>query len=140
MANRTKSIVKNLTENYAALQAHYQAAYLAWCGNPCSHESQKTFEQERKRISDKEFALKSLEEQTKKLQIQAEKKAFSLYETPKRKTKAKKERGVNRTLESLPEGVNIPHKIPAAKKALKELKIPEKIIDEIQKLVDQMKV
>jgi len=47
---RTKSIVKNLTENYAALQAHYQAAYLGWCGNPSSKEAEKAYNDAKAKI------------------------------------------------------------------------------------------
>lgn len=32
---RAKSVVKELTENYATLQAHYQAAYVMYASNPC---------------------------------------------------------------------------------------------------------
>jgi len=64
---KTKSIVKNLTENYAALQAHYQAAYLAWCGNPCSKEAEKARDDANKMIREKEFALKEVESKALKI-------------------------------------------------------------------------
>ncbi len=60
-AKKTQSIVKELTDNYAALQAHYMAAYLGWCGNPCSIEAEKRFIEEKAAIRSKEYALRELE-------------------------------------------------------------------------------
>ena len=67
VSKRTKSIVKDLTENYAALQAHYQAAYLGWWGNPCSKEAEKSYNDAKTIICEKEFALKDVESNTKKI-------------------------------------------------------------------------
>ena len=71
---KTKSIVEKLTENYAALQAHYQAAYLGWCGNPCSKEAEKAYQDAKALICEKEFALKEIELNTSRIteKVQAE--------------------------------------------------------------------
>jgi len=42
IAKKARSIVEQLTEKYASLQAHYQAAYLNYVANPCSKEAEKT--------------------------------------------------------------------------------------------------
>jgi hypothetical protein len=73
---RTKAIVKNLTENYANLQAHYQAAYLGWWGNPCSKEAEKAFNEATARICQKDFGIRKLESATSEIakEIEAKRK------------------------------------------------------------------
>jgi hypothetical protein len=61
LSKRTESIVKELTEKYAALQAHYQNAYLGWCSNPCSIEAEKDYSDARKLILKKEMTLQEIE-------------------------------------------------------------------------------
>lgn len=69
VVKQTKSIVDRLTENYATIQAQYQIAYLAWCGNPCSIDAEVAFNKERQKILQKEATLRKLEIETKKLAI-----------------------------------------------------------------------
>ena len=70
---KTKSIVEKLTENYAALQAHYQAAYLGWWGNPCSKKAEKEYNDAKAIICQKEFTLNQLELTTRALYEQSKK-------------------------------------------------------------------
>jgi hypothetical protein len=67
ISKETETIVKELTENYAALQAHYQAAYLGWCGNPCSKEAEKEYNAARKLISERDFTLRKIEKDTSEI-------------------------------------------------------------------------
>jgi len=78
LRNQAKSIVDNLTNNYATLQAHYQAAYLAFASNPCNMESEKAYHEANSYIMKKEFVLRKLEVETRTLS-QLEKDA-RLYE------------------------------------------------------------
>lgn len=61
VVKRTAFIVKELTENYAALQTHYKAVYLGWCGNPCSEEAERRYNEATNLICTKELELQQLE-------------------------------------------------------------------------------
>lgn len=67
IGKKVKSWVKELTEGYANLQAHYQAAYLMFASNPCSKESEEECQKALKEIRQKTFMLNKLEAKTKKL-------------------------------------------------------------------------
>jgi hypothetical protein len=58
---RTGTIVKDLTERYAALQSHYQAAYLGWYGNPCSKDAEHRYHEAKDLICAKELELTKIE-------------------------------------------------------------------------------
>jgi hypothetical protein len=64
---KAKSIVKELTENYATLQAHYQAAYLMYASNPCNKKSEEECQEAMKEIRDKTFILSELETKTRNI-------------------------------------------------------------------------
>lgn len=123
---RVKSIVENLTENYAALQAHYQAAYLGWCGNPCSKEAEKAYNDAREKICEKEFALRELESSTSKLANEIKTK---LTEKPAAKMKKGSKR---KQLEQA--------KMPPAQITKGRIPVPESTFDNIQELVAKLKI
>lgn len=125
VAKRVKSIVEGLTENYAALQAHYQAAYLGWCGNPCSKETEKAYNDAKDKICEKEFALRELESSTSKLHNEIKTK---LAEKPAGKKKA--EVGMRRYRA----------KKPPAPMTMRRIPVPESTIDNIQELVAKLKI
>jgi hypothetical protein len=58
---KTSTIVKNLTERYAALQSHYQTAYLGWYANPCSKDAEKKFHEAKDLICAKWLDLAEIE-------------------------------------------------------------------------------
>ncbi len=58
---KTGTIVKNLTERYAALQSHYQTAYLGWYANPCSKDAEQKFHEAKDLICAKELELAEIE-------------------------------------------------------------------------------
>ncbi len=58
---KNKIIVKNLTERYAALQSHYQTAYLGWYANPCSKDAEQKFHEAKDLICTKELELTEIE-------------------------------------------------------------------------------
>ena len=122
---KTKSIVKNLTENYAALQAHYQAAYLGWCGNPCSKEAEKAYNDAKALICKKEFTLRELESDTLKI---ADK-----IRTGTKQPKTKKKMGGAK--DNTPDLFSAQMPFPEEK-----IPIPEAFIDNIQELVSKLKV
>jgi hypothetical protein len=64
---KANSIVKDLTENYAELQAHYQQSYIAFATNPCSKQAETVFNDANAEIRKKEFSLKELEIKTGQL-------------------------------------------------------------------------
>jgi hypothetical protein len=138
---RTKSIVEKLTENYAALQAHYQAAYLGWWGNPCNKDAEKAYNDARALICEKEFALKEIEPYTLKiakkvkseLPKSVEKKAPAAKKAP-----AKKKGNVGR---------EVPYpKRPSYPKETHEgfgrarVFVPKADLDKIEELVSKLKV
>jgi hypothetical protein len=57
----TDSIVKELKQTYATMQSQYCNAYLAYCANPCSIDSEKIWALERKNILKKQTQLEKLE-------------------------------------------------------------------------------
>lgn len=127
---KTKSIVKNLTENYAALQSHYQAAYLGWCGNPCSKEAEKAYNEAKALICEKDFALKELENNTSKIADTIEKK---LKERPKKgkPVKMAKRKAKKRAKMEGGGGFYVhPPLVP----------IPETMLEEIQEIVSKLKI
>jgi hypothetical protein len=63
----TETIVNDLTENYAAMQTHYQAAYLGWCGNPCSKEAEKEYNKTKNMILENDFTLRKIEKDTSEM-------------------------------------------------------------------------
>ena len=63
-SKRATAIVKDLTENYALLQAHYQMAYMGLWTNPCSPDSTKAYTEAIAKICNKEFLLRELENKT----------------------------------------------------------------------------
>lgn len=64
-----QTMIKDLSENFAALQAHYQAVYLTYCTNPCSREAEKNCLEAMAEIRDKEYRLRELEVKTEKLDM-----------------------------------------------------------------------
>ncbi len=118
---QTKPIVKRLTENYATLQANYQMAYLAWCGNPCSPEAEENFNKERAKILRKESTLKKLEIATVTFKKNIPKK-------PKLRKKAAAKR----------------HRVSGEKTVYEPeeeaLAVPDKTLDLIQKLVSDLEL
>lgn len=108
LANRTKSIVKNLTDNFAALQAHYQAAYIAFTCNPCSEKFEKAFIEANSEIREKEYILREVEVETRK---------FS--ELSKKLIKYKKQKLTSKTkLSKSPKRARQLEKIADAKKSV----------------------
>ena len=95
---KTKSIVKNLTENYAVLQAHYQAAYLGWWGNPCSKEAEKAYNDAKALICEKELSLKKIELDTKKMLTEIKLKT---KEKPSKKKEKKGKKGAEITIQPI---------------------------------------
>jgi hypothetical protein len=123
---RVKSIVENLTENYAALQSHYQAAYLGWWGNPCSKEAEKAYNDAKAMICEKEFALKELESKTLKIANQIKTQLRTKRITKKKKAKAR----VRREAERIPYTPSAEGRIP----------VPETVFENIQELVSKLKI
>ena len=124
IVKRVKSIVENLTENYAALQAHYQAAYLGWCGNPCSKETEKAYNDAKEKICEKEFALRELESSTSKLHNEIKTKRAKKPAAKMAKGKMKWDRA----------------KIPPAPITKRRIPVPESTFDNIQELVAKLKI
>jgi hypothetical protein len=124
---RVKSIVENLTENYAALQAHYQAAYLGWCGNPCSKETEKVYNDAKNKICEKEFALRELESSTSKLDNEIKTKL-------RKKTKGKMKKGSAKRMQWEQA------KMPPAQITKRRIPVPESTFDNIQELVAKLKI
>jgi hypothetical protein len=89
---RTEAMVKDLTENYAALQAHYQAAYLGWSGNPCSKIAEKKYNDVKAMICRKEFYLKVLESKTSELAKRIETDLGQEMQKQKQKNASRKEK------------------------------------------------
>lgn len=116
----TKSIVNNLTENYAALQAHYQAAYLGWWGNPCSKEAERAYNDAKAVICKKEFALRELENTTLKLVNKIEAKQEIPREKKGRIAKREKRAGPPFARERIP--------------------VPETVFQNIEELVSKLKI
>lgn len=124
---KTKTIVKNLTENYANLQAHYQAAYLIWWGNPCSKKAEKAFNEARAGICQKEFALKKLESATSKILKKIETKRKTELERAEKQVTA----------------VHYHRKPAYAKRAYARrtrIPIPDTVFENIQELVSELKI
>jgi len=66
LRKKVRAIVENLDKHYAELQAHYQAAYLQFCSNPCSRRSNKALERANEEIRKMEFKLREIEIKTEK--------------------------------------------------------------------------
>lgn len=66
VAKRVKAIVENLGRNYAELQAHYQAAYLQFAGNPCDKKANEALARANEEIRRMEFKLREIEFKTEK--------------------------------------------------------------------------
>jgi hypothetical protein len=139
---KAKSIVKNLTENYAALQAHYQAAYLGWCGNPCSKEAEKTYNDAKAMICKKEFALKKLESRTLELASQIKTQLKTKPKAPVLLKAAKKKEGKKRVREGAEEGLEYWDWRSKQEDMLTEgrIPVPEAVFDNIQELVSKLKI
>jgi hypothetical protein len=117
-----------LTENYAILQSHYQAAYLGWWGNPCSKEAEKAYNDAKAMICEKEFALKELESKTLKIANQIKTQLRTKRITKKKKAKAKAR--VRREAERIPYTPSAEGRIP----------VPETVFENIQELVSKLKI
>lgn len=131
---KTKSIVKNLTENYAALQAHYQAAYLGWCGNPCSKEAEKAYNDAKALICEKEFAIRKLESITSKI---AHEVKTRLSKTKKKKgsTKKTKEKIAYRDSASSARG-----RFAMPPPTRERIPVSETVFGNIEELVSKLKI
>lgn len=67
VAKRFKGLIENLGRNYAELQAHYQAAYLHFAGNPCSKEASQVLAKANDEIRRMEFKLREIEIKTEEI-------------------------------------------------------------------------
>jgi hypothetical protein len=134
---KAKSIVRNLTENYAALQSHYQAAYLGWWGNPCSKEAEKDYNDAKATICEKEFALKELESRTLKIANQIK----TQLKTKPKPTRGMKKRTVpeKQAEERMPERA-LKTGIPPAPHTKERIPVPETVFENIQELVSKLKI
>jgi hypothetical protein len=128
---KTKSMVKELTENYAALQAHYQAAYLGWWGNPCSKEAEKAYNDAKALICKKEFTFKELEINIRKIEAKTK---IELKATRKPKTVAMREREPEKK-EPLR-----PPRYMYRKVHREKIFVPETDFDQIEKLITELKI
>ncbi len=81
-----KSLVTDLTEEYAAIQAHYKAAYVGWCTNPCNKEAEKNFQKALEDIREKDFSLREIEVKTEKLSKQLEIRSKIIEHLPEPRT------------------------------------------------------
>lgn len=68
-----KSLVKDLSEKYAKLQAHYQAAYLTFWSNPCNKDTEKACQEAMASIREKDYALAAMEIKIEQLSDQVDK-------------------------------------------------------------------
>ena len=89
-----QTMIKDLSENFATLQAHYQAVYLTFCANPCSKEAEKNCQEAMAEIRDKEYRLRELEVKTEKLDKLLEPKKLGISTIKMRKIPQETKKGI----------------------------------------------
>jgi len=118
-----QTLIKDLSENYAALQAHYQAVYIAYCANPCSKEAEKTCQDAMAEIRDKEYRLRELEVKSEKLDtLLINPQSGGLSTKKMRKTSEDAERGLKSILANTKGEIDVSEAIKEIKRIISKLR------------------
>jgi hypothetical protein len=117
-----KTLISDLTENYAALQAHYQAVYLAYCMNPCSKEAEKSCLDAMSEIREKEYNLRELEIKTELLNKKFSASGSGIAPLKQRKLPEEREKGLKTFLQDRRGEIDFTDAINEIKRVISKMK------------------